>query len=88
MAKRYYTYLNQGEVPARTLLNASAGLRAGSVAMLRDVTVQLSVANLSDRHYVSTVGSNGFVNSDPGGNEQTLLAGAPRTVFLSVSAKL
>jgi iron complex outermembrane receptor protein len=34
---------------------------------------------------VSTIGSNGFGNS---GDNQTLLAGAPRQVFVTFSAKL
>lgn len=88
MGKRYYTYLNQGEVDARTLLNASVGYRLANLAGLKEASLQLSVTNLSDQRYVSTVGSNGFVNSDPTGTVQTLLAGAPRAVFLSFSAKL
>jgi iron complex outermembrane receptor protein len=48
MAKRYYTYLNQGEVAGRTLLNTSVGYRLGSQAGLKDLTLQLTVNNLID----------------------------------------
>lgn len=88
MAKRYYTYLNQGEVAGRTLLNTSLGYRLGTVANLKELTLQLTVNNLTDQKYIATVGSNGFVNSDPRGTEQTILPGAPRSVFFSLSAKI
>lgn len=88
MSKRYYTYLNDNEVGARTLLNLSAGYRMKSLGFLRDARVQIGVSNLTDEKYISTVGSNGFVNSDPKGTEQTLLTGAPRQVFVTFIAKL
>lgn len=88
MSKRYYTYLNQGEVDGRTLLNASVGYRFGSTIGLKDLTLQATVNNLTDKRYISTLGSNGFVNSDPNGTEQTILPGAPRSFFLALSAKL
>lgn len=88
MSKRFYTYLNEGSVPERTLFNGAIGWKLGKTSGLRDATVQLNVLNLMDKRYISTVGSNGFVNSDKSGTEQTLLTGAPRSVFLSFSAKL
>jgi len=47
--------------------------------------VQLGVTNLTDRKYISTVGSNGFGNT---GDSQTLLTGAPRQVFVTFTGKL
>jgi iron complex outermembrane receptor protein len=84
---RYYTFLNQGSVPSYTLLNASAGYRFAGVAMFEELTVQAAVTNITDKFYISTVGSNGFVNADPNGTAQTLLRGAPRQVFVSLKAK-
>ena len=84
---RYYTFLNQGSVPSYTLFNASAGYRFADVAMFEELTVQAAVTNLTDKFYISTVGSNGFVNADPNGTAQTLLRGAPRQVFVSLKAK-
>ncbi|NBU25389.1 MAG: TonB-dependent receptor, partial [Gammaproteobacteria bacterium] len=83
---RYYTFLNQGSVPSYTLFNASAGYRFADVAMFKELTVQAAVTNITDKTYISTVGSNGFVNADPNGTAQTLLRGAPRQLFLSVKA--
>jgi iron complex outermembrane receptor protein len=84
---RYYTFLNQGSVPSYTLFNASAGYRFADVAMFEELTLQAAVTNLTDKSYISTVGSNGFVNADPNGTAQTLLRGAPRQVFVSIKAK-
>jgi len=84
---RYYTFLNQGSVPSYTLFNASAGYRFADVAMFEELTLQAAVTNITDKFYISTVGSNGFVNADPNGTAQTLLRGAPRQVFVSLMAK-
>lgn len=84
---RYYTFLNQGSVPSYALFNASAGYRFADVAMFEELTLQAAVTNITDKFYISTVGSNGFVNADPNGTAQTLLRGAPRQVFVSLKAK-
>jgi iron complex outermembrane receptor protein len=84
---RYYTFLNQGSVPSYTLFNASAGFRFADFAMFEELSVQAAVTNIADKFYISTVGSNGFVNADPNGTAQTLLRGAPRQVFVSIKAK-
>jgi iron complex outermembrane receptor protein len=84
---RYYTFLNQGSVPSYALFNASAGWRFTEVAMFEELTLQAAVSNITDKFYISTVGSNGFVNADPNGTAQTLLRGAPRQVFVSLKAK-
>ncbi len=88
MAKRYYTYLNDGSVPERTLFNVSGGMRTKAVGGLSEATVQFGISNLFDKKYISTIGSNGFQNSDPTGTAQTLLVGAPRQLFVTVSGKL
>ena len=88
MGKRYYTYLNDGAVGGRTLFNLSAGYKAGDLGLVKEPTIQLSVDNLTDKRYVATIGSNGFVNSDPTGSAQTLLVGSPRAVFVTVSGKI
>jgi iron complex outermembrane receptor protein len=48
----------------------------------------LSISNITDQKYISTIGSNGFSYSDPQGTSQTVLPGAPRALFLSLSGKL
>ena len=72
-------------MPARTLFNLSAGYRAKSLGFLSGGTVQAGVSNLTDRRYVSTIGSNGFGTS---GDNQTLLSAAPRQFFVTFTAKM
>jgi iron complex outermembrane receptor protein len=87
VAERYYTFLNQGSADAYTLVNASIGYRLTSLDIAKDLTLQASVTNATDKLYISTVGSNGFVNADPNGTTQTLLVGAPRQYFVTLKAR-
>ncbi|MBB5684662.1 TonB-dependent receptor [Sphingobium boeckii] len=80
MSKRYFNYLNDRSVPGRGIADASLGYRFLQGA-LTGLEVQLNATNLFDKAYVATIGSNGFGNS---GDNQTLLAGAPQQVFLTV----
>lgn len=84
--EREYTYLNQGNVDAFSVVNLSAGYRFGDLGMLKELTAQVDVSNLLDEDYISTVGSGGFGNSDLAGTAQTLLTGAPRLMFFSLKA--
>ncbi|MBH9553738.1 TonB-dependent receptor [Inhella gelatinilytica] len=86
-AKRYYTYTNDAHVPGYALINAQIGYRWGQVGVLSDAQARLSVHNLGNRRYIATLGSNGFVNSDPSGTAQTLLPGAPRLWSATLSAR-
>lgn len=81
MSKRFFTYTNDQSVGARTLVDATIGWRFGSEGWARGLALQGSVTNLFDRKYVATIGSNGFGNS---GDNQTLLAGAPRQWFITL----
>ena len=88
MAKRFYTYLNDASVPARTVLNMSAGAKLKSLGPLSDLSVKVGISNLTDQRYWATIDSNGFSNSDPNGTAQTLLPAAPRQLFVTLSARL
>ena len=81
MTKRYVTYLNDVSVPSRVLVDASIGYQFQGEGVLHGVGIEGSVTNLTDKKYISTIGSNGFTAS---GDNQTLLAGAPRQFFVSV----
>ncbi|OUJ15716.1 TonB-dependent receptor [Acetobacter sp. DsW_063] len=83
--RRYYTYTNDAYVPGNVIFNLNVGYRfQSSNWFLRGLDAQVNVTNLFDKHYVATVGSNGFENSDPSGTFQTLQAGAPRMVFFTL----
>ncbi len=81
MSKRYFTYTNDQSVGSRALVDATAGWRFAGEGVMNGLAVQVSVTNLFDKEYVATIGSNGFGNS---GDNQTLLAGAPRQWFLTL----
>jgi iron complex outermembrane receptor protein len=81
-AQRYYTYTNDGRVAPFTVWDLGAGMHHGRL------TVQVNVNNLFNKRYFSTIGSNQFVASDPHGLFPTMLSGAPRELFITVSGKL
>jgi iron complex outermembrane receptor protein len=85
---RYYTYLNDSPVPSYWLGNLGAGYRLGSIGPFKSATLQLNVTNLADKKYFATIGTNGYASSDPNGTFATMLAGAPRSAFLSLNAAL
>lgn len=81
-AQRYYTYTNDGRVSPYTVWNLGGGMHHGAL------TLQVNVNNLFNKRYFSTIGSNQFTASDPQGLFQTMLTGAPRELFITVSGKL
>jgi len=81
---RYYTYNNDAGVDEFWLWNAGLAWEKEDMGWARRLRVGLDVTNLFDEQYISTLGSNGFRDSDRAGTFATLLAGAPRQLFLSV----
>ena len=86
--KRFYTYSNDASVPAYWIMNLSAGYKKKSFIGLKDFSVQVNVENLLNKQYFSTIGSNGFTTSDPTGTFQSLLTGAPRQMFVTISGRM
>ncbi|KAB7644980.1 TonB-dependent receptor [Polymorphobacter fuscus] len=82
MSERFFTYSNDRSVPGRALFDAKVGYRfEGASGLLNGFGIEGSVTNLTDKRYVATIGSNGYGFS---GDNQTLLAGAPRQWFVTV----
>ena len=86
--KRFYTYSNDASVPAYWVMNLSTGYKQKNLGGIKDFSIQLNVENLLNKQYFSTIGSNGFQTFDPTGTAQTLLSGAPRQLFVTVSGKI
>ncbi|MCQ8278986.1 TonB-dependent receptor [Acetobacteraceae bacterium KSS8] len=83
--RRYYTYTNDQGVAPNAIFNLNAGYRFVNVTgVLHGVDAQVNVTNLFDKRYVASVGTNGFVFSDPTATFATLQAGAPRMVFFTL----
>ncbi|WP_288457302.1 TonB-dependent receptor [uncultured Sphingomonas sp.] len=82
LSKRYFTYLNDQSVDGRVLVDASIGFRFGDgFGFFRGFAIEGSVTNLTDKQYISTIGTNGYIAS---GDNQTLLTGAPRQWFVTL----
>jgi iron complex outermembrane receptor protein len=84
LGKRFFTYTNDQSVPDYFLLDLTAGYSWDRLGPVHDVRVQFNIDNLTDKRYVSTMGTNGYTFA---GDNQTLQAGAPRAFFGTVSAK-
>jgi iron complex outermembrane receptor protein len=82
MSKRYFTYLNDQSVPGRAIVDATIGYKL-DIGQRVPVELQVNGTNLFDKRYVASIGSNGFGFS---GDSQTLLAGSPRQVFVTLKA--
>lgn len=85
--ERFITYSNDSKVPDFWLVDAGIAYDFGRIGGLESLRLGLNVSNLLDKRYFSTVGSNGFVTSDPQGLNYTLQAGAPRQFFLSLDLR-
>lgn len=86
--KRYYTYENIGGLaPSTTVADLTLGYRFAEEGWGKGLEVQVNVTNLTDKDYISTIGSGGFVNSDAAGETMTVLPAAPRQVYLSVKKR-
>lgn len=79
LSRRYFTYTNDQSVPGRVLFDATLGVRLTLAD--RKFELQANATNLFDKAYIATIGSNGFGYA---GDNQTLLAGAPRQVFVTL----
>lgn len=87
MSKRFYTYTNDGVVPAHAVWDLAGGYRVHSAGLANGLEIQANITNLFNKGYIATIGENGFIDSDPTGSFQSVLAGAPREFFLTVRKK-
>lgn len=81
LGERYFTYENDQSVPPQFLADLTLGWQFAGAGWRDGLAVQLNVTNLLDARYISTLGSNDFPIR---GDAQTLLAGAPRQVFVAL----
>ncbi|HWC30687.1 MAG TPA: TonB-dependent receptor, partial [Dehalococcoidia bacterium] len=76
---RFFSYLNNADVDGYTVADFTTGVRFDGA--LDGLEAQLNVTNLMNEEYVSTIGTNGFNTAS---DNQTLMVGAPRQVFVTV----
>jgi len=85
LSERYFSYENDASVPAQDLFDLALGYRFQDISFLKGFEAQLTVNNLFDEDYISTINSNGFPIS---GDSQTLLPGSPRQFFFTLRADI
>lgn len=87
--RRYITYTNDSSVGGYWLFNAGVNYDFGRVIRdVEDISVGFNVYNLGNQRYFASVGTSGWVASDPDGYWQTLQVGAPRQFFFNVNVKI
>ncbi|WP_248845951.1 TonB-dependent receptor [Acetobacter senegalensis] len=93
--KRNYSYTGDVKVPGYWLTNLGVQYNLGklpyfqkSVSTVKDLTLNFSVTNLQNNRYIATMGENGNpLSISQGALEfQSMLVGAPRMFFGSISA--
>ncbi len=85
--ERYLTYLNDSKVDAFWVADAAVGYEWTGLSWAQSFKLQLNVTNLFDEDYFSSLGTNGFVTSDPNGRNYTVQNGAPRQAFLTATVR-
>ena len=85
--KRYLTYLNDSKVGSFWVADAAVSYEWTDLNWADAFKLQFNVTNLFDEDYFGSIGTNGFVTSDPNGLNYTLQSGAPRQMFLTAEVK-
>jgi len=81
-SERFFTFSNDQSVDGRLLVDGLIGFRLRSDNRFLDrLALEATIVNLFDEEFIGTIGSNGFGFR---GDNQTLLAGAPRQFFVTL----
>ncbi len=88
MSKRYFTYTDDNYVDGRMLGDFGTSYHLDKVGPFSQLKLQLNVNNFASTKYWATIGTNGFVASDPTSiNNNTLQTGTPRSITGSFTVK-
>ena len=88
LGKRYFTYTNDNSVPGRFLTDFGTSYHIDEVGLFDQLKLQFNVYNLFNNTYWGTVGTNGFVASDPTSiSNNTLQPGAPVAITGTFSVR-
>jgi iron complex outermembrane receptor protein len=88
MSQRFFTYSNDNSVPGRFLTDLSLGYDRADLGAFKDLKIQANASDLMNSQYWASIGTNGFIYSDPTSvSNNTLQVGAPRTISGTVSVR-
>ncbi|WP_342627254.1 TonB-dependent receptor [Nguyenibacter vanlangensis] len=83
-SRRNFSYVGDMSVPGFWMASLGARYRFGDYRFLKNITVDFNVYNLFNSSYVSQMGENGNPLS---GDYQSVLVGAPRQYFGTISTR-
>ncbi len=87
-SKRYFTYTDDNYVDGRFLADFGTSYHIDEAGIFDQVKLQFNIYNLANAKYYSTIGTNGFIASDPTSvNNNTLQVGAPRAISGTFSVR-
>ena len=87
-SKRYFTYTDDNSVDGRFLADFGTSYHIDEAGIFDQVKLQFNIYNLANAKYYSTIGTNGFIASDPTSvSNNTLQVGAPRAISGTFSVR-
>ncbi len=88
MGKRYFTYTDDNSVGGRFLVGLGTSYHVDQIGPFDQLKLQFNVYNLLNEKYWGTIGTNGFIASDPTSvSNNTLQPGSPTAVTGTFSVK-
>jgi iron complex outermembrane receptor protein len=84
MSKRYFSYENNLVADGRFVVDASLGYRLKGTGWFNNVSLEVSVTNLTDKKYISTVNTNNVQVNGNDFDNPNFMVGAPRQWFVTL----
>ncbi len=82
--KSYSTLVNDQEVAATTLFNATLGYHFADTAFLKKPSIQFNASNIFDKHYVRINSGSGSSFTQTAANTPSYYIGAPRFIAVTL----
>jgi len=84
MSKRYFSYENNLVAAGRFVADASIGYRFNGSGWMKNISIEASVTNLTDKKYISTVNTNNVQVNGSDFDNPNFMLGAPRQWFVTL----
>lgn len=88
MSKRFFSYENDQVAAGRFVADASIGYRFGGTGWMKNLSIEASVTNLTDKKYISTVNTNNVEVRGSDFDNPNFMVGAPRQWFMTLKKGL
>ena len=84
MSRRFFSYENDQVAAGRFVADASAGYRFTGAGWAKNLSIEVSVTNLTDKKYISTVNTNNVQVRGSDFDNPNFMVGAPRQWFVTL----